>query len=296
MQARSVSFCNVQALQGGCLPGPVVIPVQELINNRVFVDLVSSENAACLTNFFMTQQERLALGRRSERIVFRWPLLQSLKKSMIEALRHKDLEDEQSRQAGIEERSLDLGFGAEEETVNKRRIIRSILPLGKSQVVVVPTLVNGKSAQIPFYCRKRLKGLWVEQSQQTFEFLWDAFRYWRDAAGGVSQLRLPVAGGDAKGEEEGDPSSDGCCVRIRKEPRWWRSMWVFKFRIEGNSTPHQKTFTVKASDEPSEFALRKKTRFEDALAWRSDYIKRARAQAEDSEGTGGKASASEAED
>ena len=226
-----------------------------------------------------------------ERMASRWPLLQTLKELRIEALKKKELEDEQNRK--VEESNLDLGLGTQE---NKRR---RVLPLGQDQIVVVTASAMGKTVKIRMFCRKGLYGLWVEQSQQTFDFLWRAFRHWKAEEGGVSPQRAPGAepdedaeeepDEDAEEEEEDDSDSDGGGIAIPEEPRWWRSMWVFKFRVGtsevcGARKVSQKSFSVKTSDDVAEFELRKEQRLSDALEWRSAFRKEARAQTAFSEG------------
>ena len=293
MQVSGVSLCTVQALKGGFLGGPIVLPQQEAVNNTVFVDLCGPKNAKFLKHFFMPREERKK-SDHPERFIWHWPLIHTLKCLRREAVKQKELEEEQRRRN--EERTLDLGFGAQE---NKKR---KVLPLGKSQVVVVSASANGKSAQVRIYCRFRLKGLWVDQSKQTFDFLLEAFRHWV-VTGGVSQpRRLPLAGqpedtkSEGGGEEDcSDQDDDG--VNIPEHPRWWRTMWIFKYRVKGASLTKQKSFSVRVCDDDDDaaFESRKQQRLADALEWRSTFLSDVSAHVVASDDKGGEASASSSE-
>ena len=267
-EPNSVSVLHMVALGGGFLEHPVLLPCQRAVDNACFANLLALENRIQLVNFFFTKSERKSSKRQRYRELYHWPLLQELMKQRTA----QAAADALAAAGGLGTR-LDLGLGLDAEPTKKRSRAPA---LGQSQLLTLRAQLRQESCQVRSWCSYRLRGLWLELNEVAFAFLFKAFRHWKDTRAGVMpQKRRKKAEREEEAEESEDDEQGSDSVGMSAAPRFWRSMWVVKFKANGSTKYSQKTFSVRTVGDPStaEFESRKEQRLQEALEWRKCWAR-----------------------
>ena len=287
MAASGTDVVHMLALRGGFLQNPVLLPRQKEIDGKVFVDLLALANRIALVSFFFTKAERKGAKRQRYRELFHWPFLKNLAKNRKEQL----LADEATApEEKPQKRQLDLGL----DGPNKKPRWRAP-PLGRSQIVTLQAQFDDEIGQVKTLCDFRLRGLWVELSKAAFDYLFRAFRHWRDNEGGVSLAQDLRADGSeessASDESDMDDKPSGVVAKATSDvfafissPRWWRTMWIVKWRRVGERKPNQKSFSVRPNADSVRYEADKAKRYQEALEWTEAFTKACRAPHDEEEG------------